>query len=261
MDQVATTAPAMNSLSAGLSDLQLPSLAEVGPVVLVLLPGMDGTGELFAPFVAAFEKTTPIVVVSYPTSGPAQSYADLTEHATSALPPNARLVLLGESFSGPIAISLAAAYPGRVVGLVLCCSFVRNPRPGLRWLSGLATMPIPLPPAPILHLMLLGRFATPGLRVMLRSALAKVQMATLRSRLRAVVSVDARAHAKAIDAPVLYLKGIRDRLVPQSSVADAEQCFQKMTVQAFDAPHCLLQAIPQEAAAVVADFVRDVATP
>ncbi|TZG06232.1 MULTISPECIES: alpha/beta fold hydrolase [Comamonas] len=251
----------MNSLSAGLSDLQLPSLAEVGPVVLVLLPGMDGTGELFAPFVAALGKTTPVVVVSYPASGTRQTYTDLTELTTSALPPNGRLVLLGESFSGPIAISLAAAYPERVVGLVLCCSFVRNPRPGLRWLGGLATMPVPLPPAPILNLMLLGRFATPGLRVMLRSALAKVQTAVLRSRLRAVVSVDARAHAKAIDAPVLYLQGIRDRLVPQSSVADAKQCFRKIRVQAFDAPHCLLQAIPQEAAAAVADFVRDVATP
>jgi pimeloyl-ACP methyl ester carboxylesterase len=122
-------------------------------------------------------------------------------------------------------------------------------------------MPVPLPPAAILNLMLLGRFATPGLRVMLRSALAKVQTTVLLSRPRAVVSVDVRAHAKAIDAPVLYLKGIRDRLVPPSSVSDAEQCFRKMRVQAFDAPHCLLQAIPQEAAAVVADFVRNVATP
>jgi pimeloyl-ACP methyl ester carboxylesterase len=99
-------------------------------------------------------------------------------------------------------------------------------------------MPVPLPPAAILNLMLLGRFATPGLRVMLRSALAKVQTAVLRSRLRAVVSVDVQAHAKAIDAPVLYLKGIRDRLVPPSSVSDAEQCFRNIRVQAFDAPHC-----------------------
>ncbi|BDR09507.1 alpha/beta hydrolase [Comamonas thiooxydans] len=251
----------MSSLSVGFSDLQSPSFAEAGPAVLVLLPGMDGTGELFAPFVAAFAKTTPIVMVSYPTSGPPQTYTGLTKLAASALPPEGRLVLLGESFSGPIAISLAAAYPGRVVGVVLCCSFVRNPRPGLRWLSGLATMPVPLPPTPVLNLMLLGRFATPGLRTMLRSALAKVQTAVLRSRLRAVVSVDARAHAKAVDAPVLYLKGIRDRLVPQSAVTDTKQCFRNIRVEALDAPHCLLQAIPQEAAAVVADFIRDVATP
>jgi hypothetical protein len=63
----------MNSLSAGFSDLQPSSLAEVGPVALVLLPGMDGTGELFAPFVAALGKTTPVVVVSYPTSGAPQT--------------------------------------------------------------------------------------------------------------------------------------------------------------------------------------------
>ena len=122
--------------------------------------------------------------------------AGLRDLAALALPPEGPLVLLGESFSGPIAISLAAANPKRVVGVVLCCTFVRNPRPGLRWLSGLASIPAPLPPSSILSSMLFGRFATPRLSRMLRDALAQVQPTILRARLRAVVSVDVRAQAR-----------------------------------------------------------------
>ena len=222
---------------------------------------MDGTGVLFEPFVVALGDALPVTVVTYPTSGDSQTYAGLSDLAALALPPEGPLVLLGESFSGPIAISLTAANPKRVVGVVLCCTFVRNPRPGLRWLRGLTAMPAPLPPSPILSAMLFGRFATPRLRLMLRDALATVQPAVLRARLRAVVSVDVRAQARALEVPVLYLKAASDRLVPPSAVVEAEQYCRNMRVQSFDAPHCLLQTIPEEAAAVVADFVERVAAP
>jgi pimeloyl-[acyl-carrier protein] methyl ester esterase len=231
------------------------------PVTLVLLPGMDGTGVLFEPFVAALGNEHPVTVMTYPTSGDSQTYAGLHDLAALALPSEGPLVLLGESFSGPIAISLAAANPTRVAGVVLCCTFVRNPRPGLRWLSGLASMPAPLPPSSILSALLFGRFATPRLSLMLRDALAKVQPAVLRARLRAIVSVDVRAQARALEVPVLYLKGASDRLVPPPAVVEAEQYCRDMKVQSFDAPHCLLQVVPEEAAAAVADFIEKVAAP
>ena len=225
------------------------------PVTLVPLPGLDGTGILFEPFVTALMGRFPVTVVTYPISGSAQTYAALQNLAASVLPPEGNLVLLGESFSGPIEISLAEANPERVVGVVLCCTFVRNPRPGLGWLSGLARLPAPLPPLPILSAMLFGRFATPGLRVMLQDALARVQPSALRTRLRSVVSADVRAQARTLEAPVLYLKAASDRLVPPAAALEAEQYCRNIKVQSFDAPHCLLQAVPQEAAAAVADFI------
>ncbi len=228
------------------------------PVTLVLLPGMDGTGMLFEPFIAALGDAFPITVVTYPPTADSQTYAGSLNLAALALPPKGLLVLLGESFSGPIAISLAAANPKRVVGVVLCCTFVRNPRPGLRWLSGLASIPAPLPPSRFLSAMLLGRFATPRLRLMLQNALAKVPPVVLRARLRAVVSVDVREQARTLGLPVLYLKATSDRLVPQLAVVEVAKYCRNMTVQSFDAPHCLLQAVPVEAAKAVADFVKKV---
>lgn len=222
---------------------------------------MDGTGILFEPFVAALGKDLPVSVVAYPTSGESQTYAGLRDLAALALPSEGPLVLLGESFSGPIAISLSLANPKRVVGVVLCCTFLRNPRPGLRWLSGLASIPAPLPPSSILSAMLFGRFATPRLSLMLREALVKVQPAVLRARLRAVVAVDVRAKAQALEVPVLYLRGTSDRLVPPSAAVEARRYCPNMKVQSFDAPHCLLQVVPEQAAATVADFIRKAAGP
>ncbi|MBV8036510.1 alpha/beta fold hydrolase [Roseateles sp.] len=94
---------------------------------LVLLPGMDGTGMdgtgmLFDPLMEALSGLIPLEVVKYPSATPA-GYAEYERFAEASLPAKGPLVLLGESFSGPIAISLAAKHPMRIAGLVLCCAF------------------------------------------------------------------------------------------------------------------------------------------
>ena len=75
---------------------------------LLLLPGMDGTGDLFDAFVAALPATLDVVTVRYPAREPL-GYAELQALARAAMPEKGPFVILGESFSGPIAISLAAA--------------------------------------------------------------------------------------------------------------------------------------------------------
>jgi thioesterase domain-containing protein len=80
-------------------------------VALVLLPGMDGTGELFAPFLAALGPDQAVVVVRYPTDREL-GYAELEQVARAALPVDQPFILLGESFSGPVAICRLAAAEG-----------------------------------------------------------------------------------------------------------------------------------------------------
>lgn len=50
-------------------------------LTLVLLPGLDGTGELFAPFIGAAEHGADIRVVRYPADE-ALGYAQLEAHAS-----------------------------------------------------------------------------------------------------------------------------------------------------------------------------------
>ncbi|MDR3004896.1 MAG: alpha/beta hydrolase, partial [Acidovorax sp.] len=214
---------------------------------------------LFAPLAPALREVCPVTTVAYSHDTASQTYAGLQTQAERALPPDGPLVLLGESFSGPIAVALAAKHPGRVVGLVLCCSFLRNPRPGLRWLRGLTSIPAPLPPGPVLSAMLLGRFATPGLRALLGKTLSGVPAAALRARLRAVVDIDVKTQARGLAMPVLYLQASHDRLVPADAATVLQQCCPQTVVQPLDAPHCLLQAAPEAAAAALSAFIQGLA--
>jgi len=96
------------------------------PCTAVLLPGLDGTGEQFGPLVDALRPDVPTVVVRYPNAP--LGYDALQQIAASALPRDGKYIVLGESFSGPIAISLAAQSPRGLLGCILCASFVRTPR-------------------------------------------------------------------------------------------------------------------------------------
>ena len=54
-------------------------------ITLVLLPGMDGTGELFGPFIDALGPAQPVQVLRYPTDRP-WGYTELLPWAAQQLP-------------------------------------------------------------------------------------------------------------------------------------------------------------------------------
>jgi hypothetical protein len=76
-------------------------MAAVTAVTIVLLPGLDGTGDLFERFVAVAPSGVRPVVVSFPH---ATSYPDLRSVVRHQLPSVGSFVVLGESFSGPLAM-------------------------------------------------------------------------------------------------------------------------------------------------------------
>lgn len=224
---------------------------------LVLLPGMDGTGELFAPFTAALGRRFKVRVVGYPQDQ-ALEYPALEKLVRAALPTDEDYVLLAESFSGPVAISIAAAHPRHLKGLVLCATFVRNPRPltaPLRLM--LNHLPLNAIPAHLSTPVLLGHFATDELTAALRHTLAPLSNAVLRARLHAVLVVDVSAKMERVKVPVLYVRATHDRVVPHSaSTHIALLCPHAQFVE-LDAPHFVLQAAPKEAAEAVTKFVRE----
>jgi pimeloyl-[acyl-carrier protein] methyl ester esterase len=229
-------------------------------VGLVLLPGMDGTAEPRAEFVAALGATIEHQVVSYPAD-PALGYAELETLARTALPVDRPYVLLGESFSGPIAISIAASCPPQLVGLVLCATFARSPHPALgslRWL--LPVVPFELAPVRLVSAFLLGRFASTHLRDALEATLAEVSMATLKARTDAVLRIDVRPALSKIRVPVLYLRATQDRLVPRRCADAIAEAAAQARIIDIEAPHTMLQIAPAAAAAAVRAFIETLAT-
>lgn len=225
-------------------------------LTIVLLPGMDGTGTLFEPFISALGGEFSVQIVRYPTTG-ALGYEELEAHARRSLPTTGRFVILGESFSGPIAISIAASHPAGLIGLILCATFVRNPRPlfgSLRLFA--SSLPVKLVPLTALSAVLLGRFSTPQLRSKLAAAMSEVSAEALRTRLRAVLSIDVSLKLEAVDVPLLYLLAKHDWVIPVSALRQIQHIAPTVQVAPVNAPHFLLQAVPTEAASVVSSFMR-----
>jgi pimeloyl-ACP methyl ester carboxylesterase len=231
------------------------------PIRLVLLPGMDGTGDLFEPLQEALDPHTRVDIVRYPGSEP-RGYDELEPRVRAQLPADEPFVLLGESFSGPLAIAIAATPPPGLRGLILCCSFARAPAPGLALLRGglLGLAMKFLHAAPLrgpMQRMLLGRDADPRLGAQLQAALGKVSTAVMTHRLRAVQRVNVTALLPRIRVPALYLQALQDRLVPAKAAAIIERALPALRIVRLDGPHGLLQASPAAAARVIDNFCRE----
>lgn len=224
---------------------------------IVLLPGMDGTGLLFSSFVSALGDGFEATVVEYPATA-AADYAELERIARSSIPADEPFILLAESFSGPIAISVAASDPPGLRGLVLCCSFARNPVPflaALRPLIGL--VPLTIIPAFLLSPLIFGGFSTGALRSEFARALAHVSNSALRARIKAILQVDVSAKLQNLSVPILYLRASADRLVPRDASEHVRSLAPESQVFELQGPHLLLQAMPTAAAAIVRDFAHN----
>ena len=224
--------------------------------VLLVLPGLDGTATLHAAFIdavsAAFDRVT---VISYP---PDQllDYTELEALVRTKLPTVERFVLLGESFSGPIALSIAACPPSNLAGVVLSTTFAESPNALLSPFSSLTRLaPVRSFPVPLLSWLLLGRWTTPQLEAALQSALQAVRPAVLRFRAATALRANALTHCRSISLPALYLQATHDSLLPSRSGNKIVSAIPHCTVARVAGPHLLLQAVPQACASEVSDFV------
>lgn len=225
---------------------------------LVLLPGMDGTGRLFADFVSALGNQFDARVVSYPRGEPLQ-YAELEEFARSVNDDAGPFVLVAESFSTPIAIRWASSAPQDMKALVLCAGFARSPLNGVARLMALALGPILLrwnPPDFVLQKLLFGRRVDSSLLAGVRAALADVEPGVLGKRLRSVLTCDERANLQRLTLPILLIRPTRDRLVPTSAYEQIQAVNPIVKVKTVDGPHLILQTKPAECAEIISAFVE-----
>ncbi len=225
---------------------------------VVLLPGMDGTGDLFVPLAEALSPDVPTVLVRYPDVP--LDYSAHERIAADSLPKTGSYVVLGESFSGPIAISIAARAPPGMLGCILCVSFARSPRRLLRLLIPLLRMlPPQQVPGAITSYFLMGRFKTTELRLLQAETLRKVSPATLVARLKSIATVDVSDTLRRLSMPTLYLRATEDRLVPRSAAATFSNLASAGRVISIEGPHLLLQTNPNAAADTIRQFIREIA--
>lgn len=223
----------------------------------MLLPGLDGTGELFGPLLAELPDWIHPIVVSYPRDREL-GYAELLPLAASFLPNDVPFAILGESFSGPLAIMLAAGRPAGLKGVILCATFVKKPFRTLpAWLGGLCVGPIfRLWPALLKLRSLPTRGELRGLLPLALAAIRSVRPEVVASRVRALMNVDARAELRAMPFPLLYLQALRDQLIRKHNVEEIKMIRPDVSIAQIDTRHFLLQLEPKRAAAAIAAFLE-----
>lgn len=225
---------------------------------LVLLPGLDGTGDLFARFAREFGDAAATRVVRYPTDR-FLDYPELARFVERALP-DEPFVLVAESFSGPVAILVAAKRPPRLRALVLCASFARSPAPAAaRWLARFATGGVyrTIPRRALTRWVMAGQ-GPRELEVDISDALARVDPDVLMARFRAVLAVDAASRLASIHVPILCLRARRDRVVRESALAPFRGLRCGVSFRTLDAPHFLLQCAARPAAEEIRAFLASV---
>lgn len=215
---------------------------------------MDGTGELFRPLLAVLPATVTPRVVRYPTER-VVPYAGLVEEAGRQVGDDSDLLLVAESFSGPVALGLAARQPFRVKAVILVASFVCSPAP--QWLRHLVT---PLvfrftPPAAVLRRLMTGSDAPDDLVRAVRAAVRRVRPEVMAGRVKDVLSLDCSDALKRFPGPVLYLRPSRDALVGASSLAAIRSARPDVQVRSVNGPHLLLQVRPRDAWREIEQFL------
>jgi len=228
--------------------------------ILVLLPGLDGTGKLFAEFVKVLDSHVSAVIVAYPVDQPL-GYEALEARVLGvldALPPGRCCVLLGESFSGPLAIRLAARAPKGLVGLILSASFAKNPFPWLGWAWPLAAyLPVKSLPRWVRAPLMWGSLSPDRAPSQMERAMSAVSAAVVRQRIAALLRVDETQALRRIKIPTLVLRARADRVIPKAATRRVVKVLPHAQLVEIDAPHLLLQTRPVECAAAVLRFLRN----
>ena len=222
---------------------------------LLLLPGMPGTGELFKPLVDELEDHFEIDAVSYPADKPL-GYEQLLDLVTSRIPKEKPYFILGESFSGPLAVMAAIKYPENLLGVILVASFVTSPMP--RWINSLkrfARGPI-LDVRPRSHIndRLMGNKCDEKTRKWIHETLPRLRTDVLSARVQAVLEVNVREELKSLQVPILYIAGSSDWLIGKKCIDVIWLCRPDVEIKVIGGVHMILQTNPTDAAAAIIDF-------
>lgn len=226
-------------------------------LTLVLLPGLDGSGALFERLIRALQPEIACEAVRYPFDA-TWGYAAYADYAASVIG-SRRVVLLGESFSGPVAVMVADRLGSQVAGVILATTFVTCPWPRFLVRGSARVNPRRAPIAWRDAVLTSGRCDV-DLSAAVSRAIAPLPREVSAARLRAVADVDVRAVFRNLKQPTQILHGRRDVVVPLLRAPKADRADQRVTRHLFDCGHMLLQMATPETAREIAVFYAKVSS-
>ncbi len=219
-------------------------------MILVLIPGLDGTGEFFKPFLDVYGRQS-AQIIPLPQSGP-QDYASLTEYVAQRLPEDQDYVLLAESFGGPIGANLALRGLRRLKGVIFVATFLSPPPWWLTTLGLMLPLQTMMPTRAgtlLLRWLLAGAQASAEYMSWVRSVVGGVPAAIIKARIRALRGLRRQQGKTAV--PALYLHARQDHMIPARKYAEFNRHFSDIKLFKIDGPHLILPARAGDCAQII----------
>ena len=220
---------------------------------VVLLPGLDGTGELFEPFLDILPKRIDTQVIGY-NSCKKCGYDELVEYVRSKLPTE-DFILVAESFSGFIAYKIALERPRNLKHIIAVATFLQNPRPKLLDIirsSRLLSLPIP---KVIIKKFLLNYLTDDKIVDLLHRVIKSVPSSLLYHRLQEIKKLE-KPMTKIV-VPVTYIQAKGDYLVSPKSLDDWSEVCDGLERCIVNGGHLILQANPLRCVQVLMEIIND----
>lgn len=220
---------------------------------LVLLPGLNGSSALFNPLLDALAPLD-CQPLSLPEQGP-QDYDSLAKALSTRLGA-APFILLGESFSGPIAYRLALRRPMGLRGVIFAASFLTCPNTALALLRHLPISPVFASQPSLLRALCLGRTAKDEVVRCVQTEVRQLDQTLMRARLATLASL--KAPQELLGLPCLHLWPQQDRLVAPRAARQLANTCSDLRQLPLEGPHFILQTQPQRCAQAIRSFMQEV---
>lgn len=227
------------------------------PLTLVLVPGLDGTGNLFAPLIPELPRTLKVIIAAYPPD----RFLPYTEHISwlcDQAPKDGPFAILGESYGSTLAVKFAATHPPNLTGVILSAGFIFNPVRKWGPLPRLLARPFFIRfrlPEFLREYFVIGYGAPEKLKLLFRRTVRSVNPEVFAKRARAAIECDASEEIRHIDVPLLYLQGSNDKLVGPECLDEIKRHHPETISISFHTSHLLLQREPRAAAQAIAQFL------
>lgn len=223
----------------------------------ILMPGLDGTGLSFEPFLKFIPDDVHINVIRYPADK-LLSFEETVECAAAQVFPGKHGIVIAESFSGPVAVEMIASGRIEAKALVLCATFAKSPHPIVWSIIRFLRLPLlirPNMPALFFKIVLGNNKLIVALVPLWKKVHADVPAQTMEHRLGLINRVDVTKSLQKLSLPCLYLQATNDRIVSSSSLTDFKSNIPHLVIQRIEAPHFILQAAPQECLEAIEQFI------
>ncbi len=222
------------------------------------MPGLDGTGNMFKPLLSSLGPKINTHIISYP-SDRYLSFDELSGYVRNQLKDiDDQIVLLAESFSGPIAINLLQNPLPSIKAVIFSATFCERPRSLLisfaRILPLEQIFKIPIPTS-VIKLFCLGFNVSSETVDLFRNTIANSNIRILSKRVRDISRLKLSKLSFG-NIPCCYIQAQYDRLVPSSCFNSFQRFLPQIQLFKIKGSHFILQAKPHECKEIIVRFIN-----